>query len=566
MKSSYFENSSSSLATQMSSIHGIRSYLNAYKRTSAAYVENGFYERSSGNANIKTANLMKISKYDFDAKCSLDKSSINERGSATSISERNQANVAEMRDSPQNFERINNYKCVLKPNQDASLMSSTRPRAPVSLSIFKDGRLEEDLDILSCASTLCSLCKAEIPSNSEHGNQKTSSSFDPMDSYASKTEAVGQRILANFALILSSAQPKEPNLPGCGDKASLGLNPEDDLDNCSSDGSLCSQCQASNPDDGVSKENGMAETPVSGCDDKEAMDNCSGDGSLCSLCHPSNPDEGVTRENGLDGIHEPLSHLELGNNYKAKTEAVGRRIIENFELILSSIGKSGLNSPACDSKATKNTLNKASSEISSCSHCHSSNPKSDVAFENDVCGIQEASPSFESTRSESPDKVGSPRVDSTNFQRVLSWLQDLNPAEYDDVAAWNGDTHYAPDNSSETSLCSCCQPQEPNLDLNGSREYSSYRVQKTPPSFKQIPNGNFDAEIVAQRFSPNFQRVRRFAKEGRQKTPGHPDEFLRNRKNKALSNFSSDNSSSQINRRTSNLLRRLDYGAMLYGP
>ncbi|KAG8172378.1 hypothetical protein JTE90_013842 [Oedothorax gibbosus] len=208
-----------------------------------------------------------------------------------------------MRDSPQNFERINNYKCFTKPKtQDASLMSSTRPRAPPKNRIF--------LDVVT--------------------------------------------------------------------KASLGLTTEDDLDNCSSDGSLCSQCQASNPDDGVSKENGMGETPVSGCDDKEAMDNWSGDGSLCSLCHPPpNPDEGVTRENGLDGIHEPLSHLELGNNYKAKTEAVGRRIIENFELILSSIGKSGLNSPACDSKATKNTLNKASSEISSCSHCHSSNPKSD---------------------------------------------------------------------------------------------------------------------------------------------------------------------------------------------
>ncbi|KAG8172377.1 hypothetical protein JTE90_013841 [Oedothorax gibbosus] len=64
-----------------------------------------------------------------------------------------------------------------------------------------------------------------------------------------------------------------------------------------------------------------------------------------------------------------------------------------------------------------------------------------------------------------------------------------------------------------------------NLDLNGSGEYGSYRVQKTPPSFKQIPNGNFDAEIVAQRFSPNFQRVRRFAKEGRTENSGHPDEF-----------------------------------------
>ncbi|KAG8177347.1 hypothetical protein JTE90_020987 [Oedothorax gibbosus] len=495
----------------MSSIHGIRSYLNAYKRTLAAspiYVEkalsseqssdasmdNGFYERSSGN---KTAKPMTLSKYDFDAKSSLDKYSTKERGSDISRSKRNQAQVGEMKYSP-------------KLNQYVSLMSSTRPRVPpVCLSIFKDGRLEEDIETLSCASSLCSSCKAENLANSVCGTQKASSSFDTMDSYKSKAEAVGQRILANFEMILSSAQPKEPNLPGCDDKASLGSNTGDDLDNCSSDGSLCSQCQASNPDDGVSKENGIDE----------------------------------------------VSDIELMNNYKAKTEAVGRRIIENFELIMNSIGKSGLNSPRYDSKTADPALDNSSSETSSCSHCQAFNPKSDVSFENCVYGIQKALPSFES-----PDKVEYPRVNA-NFQRVISWLQDLNPAEYDDVAVWDMDTHYALDNSSsETSLCSCCQAQGPNHNLNGSREYG---VRMASPIFKQISNEHVDAEIVAQRFSPNFQRIQNFTKGRGQKTP---DNFVRSRKREeALFNFSSDNSSSQVNRRMLNLRSRPDYGTMLYG-
>ncbi|KAG8183884.1 hypothetical protein JTE90_009940 [Oedothorax gibbosus] len=249
------------------------------------------------------------------------------------------------------------------------------------------------------------------------------------------------------------------------------------------------------------------------------------------------------------------------NNYKNKTEAVGRRIIENFELILSSIGKSGPNSPVCDRNATKPALDKSSSETSLCSHCHESNKKSDVSFENGVHGIPKASPSF---NSKNLVKVESPHVEA-KFQRVLSWLQDLNPAEYDDVAAWNEDTHCALDNSSsETSFCSCCQVQDTNLNLGGSREYG---VQKASPSFNQIPDEAFSAEIAAQRFSPNFQIIQSFAKERGQKTPRYPDKYLRNRKREeALSNSSSDNSSSQVNRRTSNLRRRPDYGATLYGP
>ncbi|KAG8195142.1 hypothetical protein JTE90_023319 [Oedothorax gibbosus] len=218
-------------------------------------------------------------------------------------------------------------------------------------------------------------------------------------SYKLKTEAVDKRILVNFERILSSTQPKGLNLPECDDKATLGSN-----------------------------------------NTEGAMENCSSDGSLCSQCKAPNPNAGVSKENGNDGTRKPLSSLELINNYKAKTEAVGRRIIENFELILSSIGKSGQNSPGYDSKVTVPSLNNASSEISSCSLCRASNPKYDVLFENDVYEIKKASPSFESASSENTDKVESPRIDS-NYQRVLSWLQDLNPAEYDDVAVWNGGTH-----------------------------------------------------------------------------------------------------------------------------
>ncbi|KAG8183885.1 hypothetical protein JTE90_009941 [Oedothorax gibbosus] len=233
MKSSYFQNSSSSLATQMSSIYGIRSYFNAYKRTLAASpicvkkalsseqssdasMENGLYERSSGNIN--TAKPMTPSRYEFDAISLLDKYSTKERGSATSRSKRNQAQVGEMKDSSQSFERFNDMKYAPKPN--VSLMSSTRPRVPpVFLSIFKDGRLEEDMETFSCASTLCSSCQAENLENGAHGTRNASSSFEQMDSYKSKTEAVGQRILASFEMILSSAQP---NPPGYDDKATLG--------------------------------------------------------------------------------------------------------------------------------------------------------------------------------------------------------------------------------------------------------------------------------------------------------------------------------------------------------